>query len=138
LIISTREIGVEAALEFGAQIAFDVGVASGGVYVVAGVYFKKQGEECIIEGYLNLGGNLSVLGIISISIDLYMSLTYKDPGGKVIGQATLTFEVEVLLFSVSFSKTIERRFKGSENDPLFSDLLTQSDWTDYCNAFAEV
>ena len=136
LIISTKEIGVEAALEFGANIAFDVGVASGGVYVMAGVYFKKMGEECILEGYLKLGGHLSVLGIVSISIDLYMSLTYRDPGGKVDGQATLTFEVEVFFFSVSFSKTIERRFKGSENDPLFVDLVSQDNWTEYCNAFA--
>ncbi len=136
LIISTKEIGVEAALEFGANIAFDVGVASGGVYVMAGVYFKKMGEECILEGYLKLGGHLSVLGIISISIDLYMSITYQDPGGKVHGQATLSFEVEVFFFSISFSKTIERRFKGSENDPLFVDLVAQEDWTEYCNAFA--
>lgn len=135
LIISTKEIGFEAALEFGAQIAFDVGVASGGVYVKAGVYYKKMGEEVILEGYLKLGGHLSVLGIISISIDLYLSLTYKEPGGKVIGQATLTFEVEVLFFSISFSKTIERRFKGSENDPLFIDLMSQSNWDEYCAAF---
>lgn len=136
LIISTKEIGVEAALEFGANIAFDIGVASGGVYVMAGVYFKKMGEECILEGYLKLGGHLSVLGLVSISIDLYMSLTYQDPGGKVHGQATITIEVEVLLFSISVSKTIERRFKGSENDPLFIDLMEQSDWTEYCEAFA--
>lgn len=136
LIVTTKEIGFEAALEFGGSFSFNIGIASGGVYVMAGVYFKKMGEECILEGYLKLGGSLEILGLITISVEFYMSLTYQEPGGKVYGQAELKVKVEVLCFSKSVTLRVERRFKGSENDPLFIDLMSQNNWDEYCNAFA--
>ena len=136
LIVTTKEIGFEAALEFGGSFAFNIGIASGGVYVMAGVYFKKMGEECILEGYLKLGGSLEILGLITISVDFYMSLTYQEPGGKVFGQAELKVKVEILCFSKTVTLRVERRFKGSENDPLFIDLMSQNNWDEYCNAFA--
>lgn len=136
LIVTTKEIGFEAALEFGGSFSFNIGIASGGVYVMAGVYFKKMGEECILEGYLKLGGSLEILGLITVSVEFYMSLTYQDPGGKVYGQAELKVKVEVLCFSKTVTLRVERRFKGSENDPLFIDLMAQHHWDEYCEAFA--
>jgi hypothetical protein len=134
---------IEAALEFGAAIAIDLGVASGGVEVKAGVYFHwlDTGSSKTVEltGYVRLHGELSILGIISASLTFNLQLTYLKEGTKstVFGEATLTIEIEVLFFSVSVSATCRREFAGSPSDPTFVDLIpAPSVWADYCAAFA--
>ena len=103
---------LEASLEFGGAIAFDIGVASGGVHVMAGIYFKWENDACELTGYLRLGGSVEVLGIITISVEFYMGLTYAT-GGHVSGEATLTVEIEILFFSTSVSMSVHREFAGS-------------------------
>jgi hypothetical protein len=54
-------------LEFGAKIAIDLGVASGGVSVMAGVYINIEEQnnglqKTELTGFVNLEGNLDVLG----------------------------------------------------------------------------
>lgn len=130
---------IEAAFEFGAFAAFDVGVASGGVYVKAGIYFHWKTEAVELEGYVEMGGELSVLGLVSVSVTLHLSLGYYKEGttSEVRGQALLKIEVELLFFSIGVSVQVERRFAGSEGDPSFAELITdQSTWTRYCAAFA--
>ncbi len=130
---------VEAAFEFGAMAAINLGVASGSVYVKAGIYFHWKTDTVELEGYFDLGGEMSVLGIISVSIKFHLSLGYYKSGGKseVKGQATLTVEIEILFFSVSVSVTCERRLGGSDADPLFVEFYpAESDWSDYAKAFA--
>jgi hypothetical protein len=129
---------VEAAFEFGAFASFDVGVASGGVYVKGGVYFFWKTDAVTLEGYVEMGGELSVLGLISVSVTFHLSLGYyKDSGMSFVrGQATLTIEVEVLFFSTSVKLKVERKFSGSASDPTFAQLLPdQGFWTEYCEAF---
>ena len=72
---------VEAAIEFGGNISLNLGVASGGVYVMAGIYFNMTPKSVQLTGYLRCGGYLEVLGIISISIEFYLAFTYIDKGG---------------------------------------------------------
>ena len=52
-----------------------------------------------------------------------------------MGEASVTVKVKIAFFSKSVSVAIERVFAGS--DPTFKDTLTQSDWNDYCAAFAD-
>ena len=130
---------LEAALEFGAAVSIDLGVASGGVHIMAGVYFamgKKDGKEfSILAGYLRMGGELSVLGIISMSLEFVLSFAYED--GKAAGRATLTVKVEIVFFSVSVEISVEKRFGGSSGDPRFFQVFETPDvWTDYASAFA--
>lgn len=130
---------LEAALEFGAAIAVDLGVASGGVHVMAGVYFamgKKNGADySILSGYLRMGGELSVLGLISISLEFMLSFGYE--AGKAAGRATLTVKVEVLFFSTSVEITVEKKFGGSNGDPRFAQVIeTPAVWDQYASAFA--
>src|SRR5262249_11312321 len=61
---------VEGALEFGGNFAFDIGVASGGVHAMAGIYFQLKGTKSDLTGFIDIGGEVSVLGIISISLDM--------------------------------------------------------------------
>ena len=73
---------LEVSLEFGATAALDIGVASGEVHIMAGIYFSLQRKEnttdlaAILSGYLRLGGSLNVLGLISISVEFNLSFTY--------------------------------------------------------------
>ena len=136
---------LEAALEFGASVAINLGVAQGGVHIMAGIYFKiESAKGCTLTGYFRLGGNMSVLGLISASIELHLSFTYKKPG-KVIGRAVVTIEIDIFLFSFSVEVECERQFAGSDSDPPFEELMgphldadgeTVDPWREYCAAYA--
>jgi hypothetical protein len=136
---------IEAALEFGAALTIDLGVASGGVEVKAGIYFhwleKVPGKGSVeLAGYVRIHGELSVLGIISVSLTFNLQLGYLKEGGKGIayGEATLTVEIEILMFSMEVSVSCRREFGGGEADPHFIDLMpTAQIWSDYCDAFAD-
>lgn len=130
---------IEAAIEFGGNVSLNLGVASGGVFVMAGIYFGLTGDETRLTGYLRCGGFLSVLGIVSISVEFYLGFTYREKaggGGEAWGQASLTVKVEIACFSKSVVLTVERRFAGAAGDPTFAQLVEPDDWSEYCAAFA--
>ncbi len=136
---------IEASLEFGAKIEIDLGVASGGVYIKGGFYFHLQddaGTQSIyFEGFIEMGGHLSIIGLISVSLVFHLALAYEKDGAaktsRLFGQASLTVEVEILFFSTSVEVKVQRQFAGSEADPLFVDFVpTKNIWDEYCEAFA--
>lgn len=131
---------LEAAFEFGGCFAFSVAVAQGSCGAMVGIYYRmvsqSGGSVATLEGYFRMWGELRVLGIVSISATLYMSLTWQS-NGKVYGQATLAIEISVLFFSFSASVKVERQFKGSSGDPPFHQMYpTPEPWQKYCLAFA--
>lgn len=130
-----KSIMLEIALEFGAAVAFDIGVASGGVEVMAGIYIKVENDDALLSGFLRMGGELSILGIVSISCELYLGFEYYPQQDKCIGTAKFYLEIEVLFFTISVKAEVERRF-GGESDPTFAQLMSPPDWTEYCNAYA--
>lgn len=136
---------VEAAFEFGATASVDLGVASGGVQIMAGIYFKLERKESdpknalapTLSGYLRMGGYLSVLGLIKVSLEFDLSFTYDGDKDKAYGRATLTVKVEVVFFSTSVEVTVEKSFGGKGGDPKFRDLFpTALVWQEYAGAFA--
>ncbi len=131
---------LEASLEFGAAVSINLGVASGAVSVMGGIYFKMtlQGENSVTEltGYVRINGALCVLGLITASLEFYLGLTYNTSTGKAWGEASLKIKVEVLFFSKTVSVTTRREFKGSSGDPTFKMLMPASEWNVYCDAFA--
>ncbi|NUS59037.1 MAG: hypothetical protein HOV66_29905 [Streptomycetaceae bacterium] len=138
LEVSTRGIElVEGSLEFGGNASLNLGVASGGVHVMAGIAFQLTGTSVSLTGYLRCGGYLSVLGIVTISVEFYLALTYHKGDGvcEVVGQGSVTVSVRVAFFSKSVSLALERRFAGSAGDPGFVDCMDQEDWDDYCLSF---
>jgi hypothetical protein len=136
---------LEASLEFGASAAIDLGVASGGVHIMAGIYFSMQRKTidgvdimaATLAGYLRMGGELSVLGLISVSLEFYLMFAYETQKNAAYGVATLTVKVEVLFFSTSVEITVEKRFGGASGDPVFLDTFdTPAIWQEYAGAFA--
>jgi hypothetical protein len=144
--VSARGVNeIEAALEFGAAIVIDLGVASGSVEVKAGVYFHwlevipDQGSV-ELAGYVRIYGELTVLALVSVSLTFLLQLGYLKEGGHGIayGEATLTVEIEILMFSAEVSVKCRREFGGGEADPRFVDLVpTPQLWAAYCDAFAD-
>ncbi len=131
---------IEAALEFGAGVAINLGVASGSVEVKAGIYFHWLSDSVELAGYVRLHGELSVIGLISVSLTFNLQLAYLKEGQESVvwGEATLVVEVEVLVFSASVEVHCRREFAGSESDPRFIDLVPQpAIWDEYCGAFAQ-
>jgi hypothetical protein len=164
---------LEFSFEFGAGISIDVGIASGSIEIMGGVYFKITTEHTPtgdaqlldITIYIDFKGEVEALGgIASVSIELYMALTYESgPDGAVLsGDAVLTVEVHVLIFSGSASVSVHRELSASggsgfavpngrarpfnqESPALdpgqvnFADIITdQITWASYCDAFAPV
>ncbi|MFJ2766888.1 hypothetical protein [Streptomyces sp. NPDC087300] len=162
IVLTPKEIAVlDAALEFGAAVSMNFGVASGSLSVMAGIYFRLDLAEnsVTLVGYLRARGEVDVLGIVSASIELYMELGYK--GGYAIGSATLTISIEIGFFETSVTIHCEKKFAGSGKrdafaaaeapeltPPGFTDLMSPYDdpvtgarvdpVLDYCTAFAEV
>lgn len=155
-----RIVLIEASLEFGAAAAVNLGVAAGRVYILGGVYFALKpamdgaaggGAEVELTGYLRAGGELRVLGIISVSVEFSMSLTYRSQTGELRGQATVRVRVRVAFFRKTVHVTLERRFAGPGPSaalaggqaevaagaaPTFGDGFTEADWRRYAAAFA--
>lgn len=104
LVFEISEDGIrrlEAALEFGASVAINVGIASAEVHALGGVRFalaSSGGTETIAAaGTIRIGGSVDVLGLISVMVELRAELTYD--GYALTGRATAVIEVDVTLWS---------------------------------------
>jgi hypothetical protein len=131
---------LEASFEFGAIAALDIGIASGSVHILAGIYFKLEKKapggdlEATLSGYMRVGGEMQVL-IVRVSVEFILSFTYHD--GKATGRATLTVSIEIAFFSVSVELSVERSFGKEGGDPVFDQVLPSPNlWAEYAGAFA--
>lgn len=136
-------VELEMGLEAAASLSIDLGVASGSVSIAVGVYLRLEGDAGSLTAYFRVRGEVDVLGLISASITLELSLTYDFPTGKLIGRASIVVEVEVLFFSASVEVSCERKLAGSNGDPTLADIMPPGDggeeaWASYCTAFAGV
>jgi hypothetical protein len=137
---------LEMSLEAGASLSINLGVASGSVSIMVGVYLRLEAEAGSLTGYVRIRGEVDVLGLISASITLELSMTYEFPTGKMVGRASIEIEVEVFFLSFSVTVSCERRFAGSNGDPTFAQILgidagtpvvtVPPAWSDYCAAFS--
>jgi hypothetical protein len=139
---------LEASFEFGAVAAINLGVASGEVHIMAGIYFKMEKKASpafgnkeimmsLLSGYLRCGGSLCVLGLIAVSVEFYLCFAYIFEEKKAYGRATLTVSVEVACFSKSVELTVERSFGSEGGDPTFGELMDSAAvWSEYAAAYA--
>ena len=119
-VTSAGVLEVEAALEFGAAVSIDLGVASGGVEVKAGIYFHwlqvNDMGSVQFSGYVRIHGELSVLGLIyELHLPLIWNSGMKKDGttSKVWGEASLKVSIDLWLFSIDVSVTCRKEFQGS-------------------------
>jgi hypothetical protein len=151
---------VQASFEFAGQFALDIGVASGGVTIAAGVYYSYAvATGTTLTGFLRITGEVEVLGIISISAELDLTLTYVSDNGVsyIQGTATLKVSISICFFSVTIPLTVTKQFAGSgssaqgaiangaadtgsgPDDPgliTFKEMVPAvADWKSYCLAF---
>ncbi len=149
---------MEAALEFGGNLSLSLGVASGKAYLMVGIYFQieQKGSDMVpqLTGYVRSGAALEVLGLITVSVQFRLDLTYEPSSGNATGSGTVTVEVDVAFFSKSVDITLSKSFKGeggTSTAGLFDDgaaagmlawLGGESEadagrcWDEYCAAFA--
>lgn len=133
---------IEAALEFGAVVAIDLGVASGSVEVKAGIYFHwlegTPAGKVDLGGYVRIHGELCVIGLISVALTFNLQLGYEKQDGKslVYGEAELTVEIDIFMFSTSVSVRCRREFSGGGDPKFIEQIPTQEIWSEYCDAFA--
>lgn len=122
LVLGLHEVQqVTAGINFGGNFELDLGVASGGIQLVAGIFYNYSDAQGVqLTGYVKLSGGVTVLGFLSVGVTLDLSLTYQaTPAGSsyVSGSATLTLSVGIFCFHVSFGFTITKQFSGSGSPP---------------------
>jgi hypothetical protein len=148
--ISLRWGGIqllEIGFEFGLYRQLGGGALSGSIELMVGIHFQVEsdpatgGNRVELTAYVRARGELTLFKIVTVSLELYMGLTYlAKPGmpGTLVGQARVTLTVSVLFFSASVSYLAEHRFSGgAAGDPTFEDQMpTQGLWDEYATAFA--
>jgi hypothetical protein len=94
---------LEASMEFGATLEVNFVIARGEVHALAGVRFTAAGGSIEIDGYVRIGGSVEVLGLVSVSIELVVTLEYEHRDGHdvLVGSATLVVEIDLTLFAES-------------------------------------
>jgi hypothetical protein len=129
----------EVSLEFGAMVAVDFAVASGEVHALGGVRGVLADGSLSLTGYIRFGGSVSVLGLVSVSVELTVGLTYRD--GALLGRATLVLEIDVTLFSkkVELDSGVWRLAGGSSverrDHPLTNRALDEAAFQNYRQHF---
>jgi hypothetical protein len=127
---------VEVMIEFGGVVALDVGVASGAVQIMAGIYIGIKGDASELTGYVRVGGEVTVLAIISISIEFMLSLSYLPVPKVARGVARVSVSVRIAFVSKSVSFSVERSFSAGSKHLSIADAMTPGDWAVYTGAFA--
>lgn len=148
-----------------AEAKVDFGVASGGVSVRAGFTFaigpvpEPAGQEGLtLTAFASLNGHVSVLGIASATIDVYIGLSVIVPvelPSHVLlkGVASVSVRVSVALFSKTVNFSAERTIKGTYLEgsgearaigarsearvpvATFTDAWSERAWAEFCGAF---
>lgn len=116
-----------------AKVALDFGVASGSVAVQLGMQYAMgvpdggTDEVCTLTAFVRIQGEVDILGIVSIGIEVYLGLgidlplpipAAPSPGDvlqiTVHGEASCTVKVTLFFFSKTVSFTVKRSFQGSD------------------------
>jgi hypothetical protein len=111
---------VSIGINAGAILAVNFGPVHGCVFA----FFFVEGEfrsdsrlagsqELIIRIGIILGGDVDVMGFITVSIRLLLELEYKGESGSLVGRGTLSIRVKVCWFlTIRVNKTVEKQFAG--------------------------
>jgi hypothetical protein len=130
---------LEAQLDFGAAASLDLIVASASVTVTAGIHLTVTNGSPDIDAFFRATGQVDLLGIISVSLEIYLGLEYDGgPPKQFRGTAEFTVRVQVAFFSQSLSFSVSRSFSAGA-DPTFDIAFpSATPWQQRCAAFASM
>lgn len=105
------------ALEFGGALAFDIGIASGGLYVMAGGYLKITNSATELAGYLRACGEVDVLGLVHVCVEFFLALAYRRSGDQSLlyGYCEITVSIDVAFLSYDVHLGMEKTIVGSSD-----------------------
>lgn len=104
---------LEGALEFGAVAAINIGVASGSGYILAGIYFAVEHTSSTVSGFVRAGGEMDILGLMSMSLHIEIDISYHSDTGAVEGTAEVDVEISILFASITVHLSQHYQFAGS-------------------------
>lgn len=97
-------------LAAGAVFALDIGVAQGNVYFLVSLYAEFSvggGANLRIALRVSVGGEVSILGIVTVGIDLTLEAAYES-GGTLRCSGTLTVSIEICwCFTLEVNQNVE-------------------------------
>lgn len=112
------EVDLSFAVGVSASLAFDVGFASGSVYVSLAVEIECHISSVAGHGrtrfsmVLTMAGNLSILGIITVSLIIVLSIGYESPG-PMIGTGTISVKIKICwCFTLKVNRSFTKTFGG--------------------------
>lgn len=118
---------LEFSFDFGLGISIDIGIASGQISLTGGVYFECEkdangGEDIDLTAFVKASGGISALGLISLSIELYLALEYQSSGGNssLAGDAEMSISVHIIFFGFSIGFSVHKEFAGSSSSAALS------------------
>jgi hypothetical protein len=136
---------IQLGIEVCAQLAISLlDIVSGSVSIEVGIFLvynakitattdpvtgEAETQGWLIGGYLRLRGELDIAGIITISIELYLQITYNPQTGKCIASGYIQIDVSILFFSLHAKPSFSRTFAGSNGDPTFVQMMGQGTLT---------
>lgn len=93
---------LEISLQFGAAIGMNFGVGKAEVHAFGGIRYALQAGSPLLTGYIQIGGSLDVLGLVSVAIELRVELAYDFDHNWLVGRATIVIDIDITLYSDSF------------------------------------
>ena len=124
---------VEACLEFGGVMTVDFKVVAAEVHALGAVRFSLLGGTVAMSAYVRLGGSVTLFGLVTLSVELRVDLTYDDLADRLTGRATLVIELDLALYADAVElDTGTFVLAGSSAAP----PSTNTQWAEYQGAFA--
>jgi hypothetical protein len=112
-ITTALSIGISA----GATLAIDFGVVKGSVYAYFYIEAELQtdsaapGTQLTISIGLVLGGQVDVLCIVSVSLQLLLELSYSTSDHALTGRGTISLSIKICwLITIHVHASVEKRF----------------------------
>jgi len=108
---------IDAAIEYGGYIGINLGIASGYVFLFAGVrmIYKSSGDLTLV-GYIICEGGVTVFGFISIYLTVELAMTYRRINNQaaLYGSAYLRYSVKIGFFKMSFGIGFTKQITGAK------------------------
>jgi hypothetical protein len=116
------------SFDFGLGFSIDIGIASGEVSLTGGIYYEgeKDGDhqDVTLTAWVKASGGVSALGLVSVSVELYLGLGYQSDGpgtAKLVGDAEMSISVDILFFGFSVGFDVHEEFDVDDSPSGLAD-----------------